>query len=98
MNPHRAKFMRPAAQAAAAGLKTRPCANCGEPSGNAFCQRCYSLVDGHTKRSMRNLFTLGSPKLALRRVLDKLDELRAGGVPVPERKHGPRDLGEGRPA
>jgi hypothetical protein len=67
-------------------VKVRPCAYCGGEAAQTFCQACYSLVDGLTKSSMRNLFTLGSPRLAIRRVVDALDALHAAGVPVPAKK------------
>jgi hypothetical protein len=67
------------------GKRARPCANCGAHCQRVFCEPCYRLVDGGTKQSFRNLCAIGEPKLAIRRVLDTLDALREGGVPVPER-------------
>lgn len=77
--------------------KLRPCAHCGAASANVFCQTCYGPVDGGVKKSFGILMKLGSPKLAIQRVLDCLDGLRKAGVPLPDKitTKTPRHEGSG---
>lgn len=71
------------------------CAWCGAKSAEMFDKRCYAVIDGETKGSMRALIRIGEPQRARRLGLNCLAALCASGVPMPERRSDHAERGEG---
>lgn len=65
--------------------KMRPCAFCADEQLHVFCDACWSLLDGRSKRSFRNLRLLGATKLAITNACATLEKLKASGVRTGER-------------
>jgi hypothetical protein len=58
----------------------RKCAFCDAETERVFCGDCWSVVDGRTKRSFRNLMMLRAPKAAVQGVIDVLGALQVSGI------------------